>query len=443
VEKVQAKANPEKRLFISLLTRDISLVAAVLDLIDNSINAAVEPVADQLPDASGYVKVLQDPAISPTTNIYVKMSPDNVLVQDTASGISLATAQEHVFKFGRSASEEKTSDRLSVYGLGLKRAFFKIGNHIEIVSDHESGGFSLDLYVNDWEEDDTVPWHFELEPRPPTPREKCGTRISISELYPETSKRIGDGIFLQQLKNEIGKTYSFFLLKFVNIFLNDEKIAATELRVGQNNETSMVAHGNVTCSITAGLGIAEGGTYKDAGAGWFVFCNGRAVVHSDKTPLTGWTTGGLGIFQPKHRPFLGTVYFVSEHADELPWDTTKSRINEDSEVWQIAKRAMIAVARPVVTFLDRRYSNDGTMVEAKELSEVSKGPVSALTASTVARSTFTPPKKQAKQTTRIQYDALLTDVERITNYLSKPSMSGSDVGRHTFNFFLRNEVGEE
>jgi hypothetical protein len=47
-ERIYANANPEKRLFISLLTRDISLIAAFLDLIDNSVNAAVESSSDRL-----------------------------------------------------------------------------------------------------------------------------------------------------------------------------------------------------------------------------------------------------------------------------------------------------------------------------------------------------------------------------------------------------------
>jgi hypothetical protein len=43
-----ADASPEKRLFISLITRDIPLVAAFLDLVDNSINAAVEPASHRV-----------------------------------------------------------------------------------------------------------------------------------------------------------------------------------------------------------------------------------------------------------------------------------------------------------------------------------------------------------------------------------------------------------
>lgn len=84
----------------------------------------------------------------------------------------------------------------------------------------------------------------------------------------------------------------------------------------------------------------------------------------------------------------------------LPWDTTKSRINDDSGVWQEAKRLMVAVGRPVVTFLDSRYSEDGTSIDMKELSEASQGAVSAMQVSTSKKATFVVPKRPAKTTTR-------------------------------------------
>ena len=63
MEPIFADANPEKRLFISLLTRDITMVAAFLDLIDNSVNAALEPFADRLGTADGYVDILKDTTV--------------------------------------------------------------------------------------------------------------------------------------------------------------------------------------------------------------------------------------------------------------------------------------------------------------------------------------------------------------------------------------------
>src|SRR5688500_12973694 len=101
-DQMKADASPEKRLFISLLTRDIPLIAAFLDLIDNSINAAVEPMASRLMNAAEYQAVFADDTIQPTTHISIVASEDEVSIVDDASGISAATAIEHVFRFGRS-----------------------------------------------------------------------------------------------------------------------------------------------------------------------------------------------------------------------------------------------------------------------------------------------------------------------------------------------------
>ena len=176
-EIVLADANPEKRLFISLLTRDIPMVAAFLDLIDNSINAALEPIADKLTTADGYVDILNDNSIQPDVDIRVSFSTEFVKIVDTASGISLATAQQHVFKFGRSQEEENASDRLSVYGLGLKRAIFKLGRRISIISDHIDGGFLLDLDVVKWAADSSLPWQFDLLPREKAQPEECVRKL--------------------------------------------------------------------------------------------------------------------------------------------------------------------------------------------------------------------------------------------------------------------------
>ena len=364
-EKFQADASPEKRLFISLLTRDIPLVAAFLDLIDNSINAALEPFARRLETADGYVEILKNIDFKPNTDIKLTLSTREIEIVDTAPGISWKSARKHVFKFGRSQNEENESDRLSVYGLGLKRAFFKLGKRVIIESEHVDGGFELDLDVEKWSIDASLPWKFDLISRDPVASEKCGTWIKVLDLYPETVKRISDGVFEGQLKENIGRTYAYFLAKFVRIYVNGEQIVPTNLRVGSNNATDRFEVNEVSCTITAGLGTPEAGKYRDKGSGWFVFCNGRTIISAEKSSLTGWNNNGLPIFQPKHRPFLGTVYFVSTHADRLPWDTTKSGMNEDSEIWQLAKRRMVTVGRIITAFLDSRYTDEGTEIAQK------------------------------------------------------------------------------
>ena len=219
--------------------------------------------------------------------------------------------------------------------------------------------------------------------------------------------------------------------------------SSLNIEIGGNHASDGFTVGDVSCAITAGIGTPEGGKFRDRSSGWFVFCNGRTVISADKSPLTGWGGSGLPIFQPKHRPFVGTVFFVSKDAEQLPWTTTKAGINEDSAIWQEAKRHMATVARVVVTFLDSRYTDEGTEVASADLQEAAGPSVSVISAAVSEKRSFTPPPRPAPTNIRIQYSAKIDDVKRIEDYLGRPGMGGAEVGRHTFHYFLRNEVGEE
>lgn len=440
-----ADASPEKRLFISLLTRDISLVAAFLDLIDNSINAALAPFADKLSTAEGYLSALDDPEISASTSIDIVFTAESVKITDNAAGIDSETAKSSVFKFGRAAPNSRASqDRLSVYGIGLKRAIFKMGDQISMVSDHEQGGFALDLDVPAWAASKQEVWSFPITGRPSAEAGATGTVIEITQLHEDVATRLNDGVFEGQLIDRIGKTYDYFMGKFVTISVNGEPVAPESVKVSENQTTETVTIDNATCLIVAGLGPSDSnGRFRDATSGWFVLCNGRTVVSADKSSLTGWGGHGLPIYQPKHRPFLGMAIFVSDDPESLPWTTTKASINEDSIAWQRAKREMVNTGKAIITFLDSRYTESGTEVDSVELNEARGGSVNPLASSAAKPRKFKPPTPKEDPTTRIQYDAKVADVGRIRKYLRKPGMSGSEVGRHTLDFFLRNEVGDE
>jgi len=208
-----------------------------------------------------------------------------------------------VFKFGHSEAHADSTDRLSVYGIGLKRAMFKCGNRIEIISDHREGGFSLELNVQNWEKQKTDPWTFEIETRAPA-KKSLGTKITISELHEDVLRRIRDGLFLNQLRERISRTYSFFIGRVVDINVNNAPIIKELFDIGGNYASEKFKLGKVSCNITAGIAATTGDVFRDKNSGWFVFCNGRAVLFADKSPLTGWGGTGLPIFQPKHRPFL-------------------------------------------------------------------------------------------------------------------------------------------
>ncbi len=281
----------------------------------------------------------------------------------------------------------------------------------------------------------------------------CNGRAVISADKTQLTGWGGAGLPIFQPKHRPFLGTVFFVSK------NPEHLPWTTTKSAINEDSAlwqatkrqMATVGRVVVSFLDGRYTDEGsdasskaGQFRDRSSGWFVFCNGRAVISADKTQLTGWGGAGLPIFQPKHRPFLGTVFFVSKNPEHLPWTTTKSAINEDSALWQATKRQMATVGRVVVSFLDGRYTDEGSDASSKEIRNATGNGMSVLSAAVAEKRAFiTPRAGAASSTTRIQYDAKVAEVTRIAKYLKRPSMSGSEVGRHTFSHFLRNEVDEK
>jgi hypothetical protein len=350
-----ANANPEKRLFISLITRDISLADAIIDLADNSVNAAMRPLKNKFSSPGDFHRLFVNKSVSPKVKISITFDRDSIVVTDNADGIDFKSAKDEVFRFGHSGEHQNIRDRLSVYGIGMKRAVFKIGNRVSIASDHKAGGFALKLDVKRWANDNAIPWTFPIERRSPASH-NTGTRIVISGLHEEVRRRISDGLFEAELRDKLSKVYSFFLGRVVSIVVNKKPVNPTDFEIGKNYSHDKFRSG-VDCTITAGIAVAAGGKFVADAAGWFVLCNFRTVIYADKSPLTGWGST-LPLFQPKHRPFLGLVSFTSSNPEALPWTTTKGSVNVDDLAWQEARARMIAVAKPILRILDSRYSQE-------------------------------------------------------------------------------------
>ena len=174
----EANANPEKRFFVSLLTRDISLIDAVIDLTDNSVNAAMKASNNNLRTSKDFQRLVLHKTAKPSIHIDVTISEKKISIKDNAGGIDFEAAKNDIFRFGHPDDSLATKDRLSVYGIGMKRAVFKIGNKIKITSDHTLGGFGLDLDVQSWVNNQAPPpWHFDIAKRPAVGKTKCGTEI--------------------------------------------------------------------------------------------------------------------------------------------------------------------------------------------------------------------------------------------------------------------------
>jgi hypothetical protein len=104
---------------------------------------------------------------------------------------------------------------------------------------------------------------------------------------------------------------------------------------------------------------------------------------------------------------------------------------------------MVTLAKPVIKFLDSRYSNEGTDVEPTKVARVSGEKSNVFATAVSPRRIFTVSKEQPPKDVKVQYMAKRQELDKVRKHFSRSNMSASEIGRKTFDFFLRNEVSGE
>ena len=148
VQNKKVDASPTKGFFIYMLTRDIDVRPAIVELIDNSIDGAKKIRKDK--EYKGLF-------------IKINMSPDRFVIEDNCGGIDIETAQKYAFQFGRSSERESDSSGYftGIFGIGMKRALFKLGKKFEVISKTTTEYFDLKVEVDEWI--NKPEWEFEFD----------------------------------------------------------------------------------------------------------------------------------------------------------------------------------------------------------------------------------------------------------------------------------------
>lgn len=457
-----ANANPTKRFFVDMLIRDATLEDTVLDLVDNCIDGYsrkfnIKLSAALLEDGNHHGHEMRF--------ISITYGRDHFTIEDNCGGIDFEDAERDIFRMGR--SEAHSHSGLSVFGIGLKRAMFKIGKKVEMTSRSENSGFRMSVDVDQWVKDDQLNdgrlnWHFPLERLDPAKdADTTGTRLVIKELRPEICAVLSDGSLEKRISDSISTAYPFFLERHLKIKLNGTAIEGKNLAFSQSDNLIPGIESwhddGVLVELFCGVRPKDDpirGFWKQESAGWYLVCNGRVVVQAEKTNLTGWgISGELPQFQPKHRGFLGIVFFSSENPEALPWKTTKQGINSESLVYIHTRPKMVSHGKKVISLLDSMYqSNDSTeenpafrgLTNTAQPKSIKAYAEEAKKMDGQARPfDFNKPLKSEEiTTTRVQYDAPKKDLDKVRTRLKRRSMSATDVGKYTFNYFLERECKE-
>jgi hypothetical protein len=445
-----ANAHPKKHFFIEMFTRDIPLLDCVLDLIDNCVDGLARTGRLSMHTISDTIFNSKDPAVpnrSDRPHIQVSFDGKHFRIADNCGGIDYEYALKDVFNFGHST--KRTTEYLGVYGVGMKRALFKMGDKFLIDSKTIKNGFTCELDVPQWMDHDSemTDWTIPLTPsKPATSDNRAGTTITVSNLKKNVSELLASRRFDEDLAKAIGRVYAFIVEKHIRISVNGVDIKAFNVPVAQpqSGDTSYeeFQYEDVKVRIFATLSSQSIDGPTKENSGWYVACNGRLILTADTTDTTGWGISPMPIWVPKYTSFIGFVFFESKDALALPWTTTKRGVNRESTVYRKAISRMAVLARPILSFCNRKYGPDAdqTPVEREIAKQIEPTTIAQLVHKTGSAFQVDAPKVPiVKTTVRIQFDANLTDVERIKTHLRKPRLGASKVGEHTFEYFLRQE----
>lgn len=341
-------ASPTKDLFISLLTKDISLLRAILDLIDNSVDAAIK--CSKKGSLKGYV-------------IQLSYNAKEFSIRDNCGGMTLNDAVEYAFKFGKDEDTPFSNHSIGRFGVGMKRTLFKIGKNIQVRSktaDSETA-FCIPINVDEWKK--TTDWSFNWEScEKDVFNGENGVVIVVDDIYKEIKHEFISASFLGKLISQIKMAHFVAIDNGLSIIVNEQIIPSDINLVLYNDKNKNITPLFLQATVSGVemkmyCGLANRDKNK---AGWYIFCNNRLIVEHDQSDLTGWGED-LPKFHENYALFRGYVFFDSVDPRLLPWTSTKTNLDKSSMVYQKAYAHIIRSTKPILASLREMASEKSWM----------------------------------------------------------------------------------
>jgi len=418
-------AEPTKDFFIYMLVKDIPLNRAVLDLVDNCVDGATGLRGRR-----------------PFTGLHVRMevTPQRFRIRDNCGGIPVEVAEKYAFRFGRPPGAKALDGSVGQFGVGMKRAFFKLGKRFVVESRAERDEFTVAEDVDKWCE--SPEWEFGFrklkENLPKRPQKERGTTIEVTQLHEGVSEQFGLQNFRTRLREEIEVAHETSLGRGLEIALNGHVLQDRPRSLKQSADITPAFRerrfGDVMVKLYVGIS-----RFDPRNAGWNVYCNGRLVLEADQSRGTGWGEGpGLPRFHPQYNMFKGYAFFEADDSSSLPWNTTKTGVDADSSIFRSARQEMLIMMAPVIRFLNR-LDRARTAGEDWLLSAVEDAKEADLKRISDSETFGWPdkPKPPPPDTQRISYDRPREQVNKVKKTLGL--RSSREVGETTFDYFYGRE----
>jgi len=339
MKKFAVKTGVDPEFISEVLTSDITTPASIFDLIDNSIDAA----RNHMVGVKGKGKVKLDAYSMPSSydgyEISLELKSDSFIISDNCLGISKSELANDTLLIGKRSNHKFG---LGKYGVGLKRALLKLGGSYEISSDDSRSCINFKFKKSQLQDSD------ELSAAESKTSKKRFSKIKILNLEQSVKKEFSHTKWLEQLKSEIGIRYGVFINKGLLIKVQLPKEAQCSPIMSMCPEIDyeskhipyveeILDEGGVDIRIETGLHSkfklnARYGVNNSLSDeyGWTVICNDRVIEFARREGAEfGWKKN----WHSEYNGFVGYIRFYSKDVENLPWDSTKTKIQSDSMIF--------------------------------------------------------------------------------------------------------------
>ncbi|CAN7659288.1 ATP-binding protein [Bosea sp. LjRoot90] len=343
-----------------MLTRDIELNDAILDLVDNCVDGAMRQRKGKLDEPMPF-KGFQANLV---------LSQNHFHVSDNCGGIPKDYIDD-AFSLGRpNIKKDGDLPTIGMYGIGMKRAIFKIGNSASVQSNSSDGFFEV-KYTSEWLDPENDKWDLPIS-RSNGKDDNLGVTIDVDNVKPDIGRQFENEAFINALKNEISEHFGYLMQRGFSITVNKEPLKPKTLilfNAAHSDDSDIRAfdfeaiHDEVSIKVTIGLfrGLAKEAEIDDETdspkeketAGISVVCNDRVILLSDRTLKSGWGDGTVPRYHPQFRAIAGLIIFSSNNAEKLPISTTKRGLDVGSEIYLLARKATMEGLKTFTDFTNK------------------------------------------------------------------------------------------
>jgi hypothetical protein len=463
-------AAPVKAFFVHMLTRDIRLEDAILDLLDNCVDGILRSRLGKSPKAS-----------HPYSGFWAEITFDksSFSIADNCGGIPW-TMHKYAFRIGRTPDHPPdAAGTVGAYGVGMKRAIFKLGTACLITTKSANDAYEVSI-PTEWMEDEKN-WEFQVQPAK-KPMAHEGTTLVVGSLHPWIADRFSSDAedFQAKLVVMVATHYAFIVNKGFKVTINGAAVKPRPTKLlfsrraagkkGAKEIQPFIFRTKTDEGVEVFLAVGftrpipslneveqeqDGKRYSSEEAGWTIICNDRAVVYCDRTELTGWGEAGVPRYHTQFIAISGIVEFKGD-ASKLPTTTTKRDVDASSALYLQVKNKMREGMRIFTDYTNkwktraeesRKYIEKGRPLSLEDIQdEAANLKFTSTTTSVPPGQQYKPqlpmPPKLEPRVRRISFIKTIGEVQLVAEHLfDDPDADPSTVGEECFDMFLKEARG--